>query len=462
MDKYTAPRYASPVHTPRFPAPGDHATELLCLAADYPAFRSPEGQAFVSIPFGPTGRQIVALHSPNLRDHLTSRFHETFNVFPKPRALAEAIRRLSAEAFGPGNSMYPAERPVFLRLAALPSQIVLDLLDNGQTVEIGPSSWSVADSNPACFQRTRSHAPLPHPVQTETPDFEPLARCLRLSHDRPAFLRILTWLLTAMRPGTGPYPILLLRGPSGSGKSTTARILKSLIDPSHAPLLPAPTSRRSLMRDASNNWVLAFDHVSKLPTQVSDTLCTLTSGIAHTFRDGGRTVTQNLLRPIILVATDRLKLHPDLAARCLIVDLEPPEPTEEPARENPADAFDGLRSAILGSLCTAVSQAMSGKFIYATPEELAEALKPVPSRLVQSLHKLGGFKGSATDLARALDWRSTPRHISQHLRDVTDPAFTIRFFHRRGERKIEISLSASPPGPAPEGPIPEAPRPGGA
>ncbi len=443
----------------------------------FPAFHSPEGQAFVSIPWGETGHQTIPVHSPMLRHHITSLFQDVYDYLPKPRRLSETIRLLAGEAFGPGYSGEPAERPVFLRLAAAPSSIVLDLSRSGQSLEIGPSSWSVTSSNPACFLRSRAQAPLPHPIPTATPDFEPLARALRLTHDRPAFLRVLTWLFAAMRPrtpgarhGIQPYPILLLRGPSGSGKSTAARFLKSLIDPSHAPLLPAPTGRRALIRDASANWVLAFDHVSKLPTSVSDTLCTLTEGHAHTFRDAERTVVQNLARPMILVATERLKLNSDLAARCLAVDLDEAAAFEtavfkggaalQPAlsREarqfgtsnpNPDAAFEALRPSLLGSLCTAISQTMSGQFTYATPAELAEALKPVPSPLVQSLHKLVPFKGSATELAAALNWHSTPRHLSHELRELTDPAFTIRFFHHHGERRIEIKFSASPPSPAP-------------
>ena len=483
MDNPSFPVYTSPASIPPDPAFGCHGPELLGLSTRLPSFHSPQGQAFVSIPFGLHGHQAIPIHSPNLRDHLTHLFLQRFRFFPKPRYLSQTIRLLAAEAFAPGHPNLPSQRPVSVRIAShnsIPPRIVLDLLDDGQTVNIGPDSWSVSSSHPACFLRSRSHSPLPHPTSASSPDFQPLARALRLTHDRHAFLRVLTWLFAAMRPHSHdspqpapPYPILLLRGPSGSGKSTAARFLKSLIDPSLSPLLPSPTGRRSLIRDASSNWVLAFDHVSKLPTSVSDTLCTLTSGYAHTFRDGDRTVVQNLARPMILVATERLKLHPDLAARCLVVDFDPathpfhsglsgdlgdfvgrpswtaphapvppPGGTPDPS---PDAAFEALRPSLLGSLCTALSQMMSGQYTYAAPAELAEALKPVPSPLVRSLHKLGNFKGSATELAAALKWHSTPRHLSQELRNLTDPAFTIRFFHHHGERKIEIKFSASPP-----------------
>jgi len=67
------------------------------------------------------------------------------------------------------------------------------------------------------------------------------------------FQLIAGWLTWAIQPD-GPFPILLLQGEQGSAKSTTARLLKSVIDPSAVPLRTLPR-----MADFAK-WVTAAEH----------------------------------------------------------------------------------------------------------------------------------------------------------------------------------------------------------
>ncbi len=467
------PRPSPDPHTP-----GDHADELIALTAPYSHFHSPEGQAFLSIPVG-SSHQVVAAHSQPFRDHLVNRFRDAFHREPRPRKLNQALQAIASYSFRPPTVLYPTTRPVFLRAgyAASPAPdsgaapasapaLALDLAnDDAQTVEIRPNSWTVAANRDACFIQARTQSPLPIPTPANSPDspasappdFEPLARFLRLHPAAPAFHRCLAWLLAAMRP-SGPYPILVLRGLAGSGKSTAARALKSLLDPALAPLLPAPSSRRQLFKDAERHWILAFDHVGRIPNQVSDALCTLSSGIAHAVREPESRrapAVYNLQRPLILVSTTRLKLNADLAARALFVDLDPVQPLSSSASDSAPD-FEPLRAPLLAALCTAAARALVDSAptapardwfrasSLASDAELETAFHPVPSPLAQSLASAAPFTGAATDLVKVIHWEGSPRHLSQEVAALTDPRLTIRFFHLRGERKIEISLSAPP------------------
>lgn len=91
------------------------------------------------------------------------------------------------------------------------------------------------------------------------------------------FRLLLAWLVTVLRP-RGPYPILMLQGEQGSAKSTTARVLRSLVDPSTTPTRSAPRDERDFMIAAKNAWVIAFDNLSGLPAWMSDALCRLATG----------------------------------------------------------------------------------------------------------------------------------------------------------------------------------------
>src|SRR5262249_51010599 len=139
---------------------------------------------------------------------------------------------------------------------------LLDLaVHDRQFVTISPSGWHVASTHTPLFQTSRSAFSLPTPVDSPpAAAFAALQSCLNVP-SRPAFLRCLAWLLAAMRP-SGPFPFLTLQGPPSSGKSFAARLLRALIDPNAAPLLPFPHSIHDLLTAARQNWVLAFDHVS--------------------------------------------------------------------------------------------------------------------------------------------------------------------------------------------------------
>jgi hypothetical protein len=86
-----------------------------------------------------------------------------------------------------------------------------------------------------------------HPEPADPDSLDLLRSALNLGAPGSiSWLRVLTWLLCALRP-TGPYPILILRGPA-SGRTFAARVLRALIDnnasPFTSPSTTSPTSRR--------------------------------------------------------------------------------------------------------------------------------------------------------------------------------------------------------------------------
>jgi len=85
-------------------------------------------------------------------------------------------------------------------------------------------------------------ASLPHPVAGGS--IEELWPFVNVPDDEQRVMAV-SWLVTALRP-TGPYPVLILQGEQGSAKSTTARVLRSLVDPSSVPLRTAPRNEQDL------------------------------------------------------------------------------------------------------------------------------------------------------------------------------------------------------------------------
>jgi hypothetical protein len=122
---------------------------------------------------------------------------------------------------------------------------------------------------------------------------------------------LVAWLLMAYAP-RGPYPILGLSGGQGTAKSTTARVLRSLIDPSAAPLRTAPREERDLMISANAGRILAFDNLSHLPQWLSDAFCRLATGGGFSTRELYSNDEETLFdaqRPVLFTAIEDIAVE---------------------------------------------------------------------------------------------------------------------------------------------------------
>jgi energy-coupling factor transporter ATP-binding protein EcfA2 len=305
----------------------DQAQALLYHARAATPFSSEDDEPYVSVPTGIDSRRVLPLRSAAFRDWLTNNFFSEYDTAPSAEAFRTALYTLEARA---RNGESPAQR-VDYRLGFegdpfLPSKIFVDLANkSGELVEITSKGWHITDNLQHNFRQDSTTLPIPRPIAGHQP-LAAFATLYRLTAENRA--RALSWLTAALRP-TGPYPILVLTGSSGSGKSALARALRLLIDPSTVPVRRLPTSDRELRRLAFNNWVLVFDRVHRIPSNISG--------------------------PMILIAPhDKTST---LANRTLTIDL--PHIDAPLAEAALWSAFEALRPALTGALCDAVSTALS-------------------------------------------------------------------------------------------------------
>src|ERR1051326_7897006 len=244
-------------------------------------FRSPDGQAFVTLPYL---SQTFPIQDPIVRDWLADRYSLREGTPPLEAALRQALNTLRARAYC--QSVGPK---VCLRVArpsrpTSSSPIFIDLANPlSEAVEINQHGWQITRFTPGVtFRSTRGQLPLPQPQpsNSETPEF---------STSLPGILTssaVRDWLLAALRP-SGPYPILILHGPPSSGKTTLARMLRSLIDPVTAPITALPSRQRAIEKLACRHRVLAFDHVTHMSNSAADALCRIASGTGIEVREAG-------------------------------------------------------------------------------------------------------------------------------------------------------------------------------
>src|SRR5690606_32256088 len=101
-----------------------------------------------------------------------------------------------------------------------------------RTVEVDKQGWRIVADPPVYFVRNSAMKALPIPVPGG--NIDQLRPFLNVRTDA-AFHLCVAWLVGAFRP-KGPFAILRFFGPQGCAKSTATRVLKTLVDPSKAPL----------------------------------------------------------------------------------------------------------------------------------------------------------------------------------------------------------------------------------
>jgi energy-coupling factor transporter ATP-binding protein EcfA2 len=272
------------------------------------------------------------------------------------------------------------------------------------------------------------------------------------------------WLLLALRPES-QYMALQISGETGAGKTTLARMAGRLVDPRGTEISDAPTSERAFYSVASHRHVMILDNVSRLRQSDSDLFCRALLGggyLAGKLYSDLDSVSMSGTWPLVFTSISEITTQTDLLSRSILIHL----PTlEESERMDEADLwmrFEAIRPLILWDLFDAISaglrnlehtklernprmmsaarwveaasQALGwepGTFIRAFmgAQEEHHAIAIEASRfgnaLIDYLSEVGTFKGTMSDLGKALDplgeqskrqdWPQSPRGMSSAL-----------------------------------------------
>ncbi len=331
------------------------ATRLVALADHAALFHSPEGEAYITFEVGER-RETAPVRSRAFRAWLVQRFFTIEKRAPAAQAVQNALATLEGLALHAAPCF-----PINVRIAAHGDAIYLDLANaRGEAVEITAGGWCIVPVPPLKFYRPPGVATLPTPIRGgAVSELRPFVNVP--TSDEADWRLMVAWLLAALRP-VGPYPILILTGEAGAAKSTTARVLRSLVDPSRAPLRAEPRDLRDFMITATNSWMLALDNLSHLPLWLADALCRLATGGGLTTRKLYTDAEEQFFdarRPVILTSIEDLTARGDLLERALILSLPPiPEHDRRPESEMWREV-DAAQPRLLGALLDAVAGAMA-------------------------------------------------------------------------------------------------------
>jgi hypothetical protein len=379
----------------------------LARAAGVELFHGPDQAGYATVPVA--GRhETWPLRSKGFRRWLALLFFQAEEKAAGGQAILDALNTLEGRAaFG------APEKAVHVRVAGYEGKVYLDLADPlWRAVEVDAQGWRLVAEPPVKFIRPRGLLPLPEPVRGGS--LGELRRFVNVAGDDDWRL-LVAWLLQALRP-QGPYPVLCQHGEQGSAKSTTARVVRSLIDPSLAPLRTRPRDERDLMIAATNSRVVAFDNLSSLAPWLSDALCRLATGGGFSTRElytDREEVIFDAMRPCLLTGIEDLATRGDLLERGLILRLPRIPEDRRRAEEEFWPAFEEARPRILGALLDAV----------------AGALRELPNTRLDRLPRMADFARWAAAAEPALAW---------------EPGSFLRSYAGNQEDANELALEASP------------------
>lgn len=316
---------------------------------------------------------------------------------------------------------------LYLRIADHQGSSYIDTgRTDGKVVRIRAGTWSVIDTAPVRFLRTKLTAAMPLPARDS--DLDRLWDFINVAvADRPVLLAVL---VAALIQCDVPHPVLALFAEQGSAKRTTTRMLVDLIDPSPVPLRQAPRDADTWVHAASGSWVVALDNLSAIPPWLSDSLCRAATGDGNVKRalytDGDLAVVK-FRRCVIVNGIDVGAVRPDLAERMVLVDLRR---IDRHMRQPEATLRQQWREALPGIL-SCLRRPHPRQRRRPSVDLRREHPRPAAGKGVQVI--LTTFDGKLAELALAHhDWRGLAAY-ELNLLDIivgTEPTQTADVFSR--------------------------------
>ena len=296
------------------------------------------------------------LHSRVCKDFLMKCAYESLEVVVPKQTLDLVLDQLRANATYGG----PERQTTYLRVAAVGDRIYLDLTDEEwRAVEIDKRGWRVVSDPPVKFVRVPQARALPVPKRGG--DISSLKELIPFRSEDD-FVLAVAFLLSALRQ-KGPHFVATIIGKQGTGKTESSLILKNLIDPADAAEMGAPKKEEDLWIRAQHQHVVFFGNLRRLREEMSDALARLATGGGFATRElytNGDLFVLRAERPMLLNSIFNFIEQPDLADRCLFLELEGFDTggATRLDRDELNRRFNELAPLVLGALCEGVAGAL--------------------------------------------------------------------------------------------------------
>lgn len=312
----------------------------LTQTAEFELFHTPQREAFVATKSAAGRIECHPVRSETVKGQILLRYFRAHCKTLGKDALSQVIELMQARAL----HECPQEE-IHVRIARHEDIIYYDTgRDDGAIIKITAEGREIVYECPLRFYRPPGFV-----AQVLPEDGGDVDRLKALLHlDDKTWVQLLAFLLGSLR-AVGPFMILLVAGGHGSGKSKLCELVKRILDPNALTKQRLPKEEHTLAIHASQHFLLVYDNASSVRWDISDALCTLSTGggfSTRRFYTDDETRTFRNVRPVVINGIGEFADRHDLLDRAIPLKLPPmPEGARRLERdidrefeENPAGA----------------------------------------------------------------------------------------------------------------------------
>lgn len=284
-------------------------------------------------------RAILLVDTLSVRRLITQRAKER-NLILTSRQMDELQKELVAYAEGSGEKFN-----VSMRIKTTKTGVEIDVgNERQQVIKLSDGSVSVLDSGADAIFYLPAAA-LPFVLPSEVGDLDLLFPYINMEEiDIWILIALLAYILSTARDDNSPYPILVLIAGQGCAKTTTCKlIIRSLVDPSTMGVQGFPKNRQDMVLASNHCHVLCYDNLRRLSEAWSDTLCIASTGGNDPTRklySDSTLVNHTIKVPLVLNGIHDFVTEPDLAQRCVRLELKPIPESERRDEKNLTEEFN--------------------------------------------------------------------------------------------------------------------------
>ncbi len=244
---------------------------------------------------------------------------------------------------------------IWLRVAPIDGGIEIDVGDDTHArIRITAGKVDIVRSgSEVLFHRVSTTLPMAMPAPTG--NWRLIEKYLNA--DRTDKLLLVAWIsfvLAHPKVASTKFPILVLQGNEGSGKTSLCQnVIIRIIDPSVIGVQTFPTNEKDLAIAGLNAHVLCYDNLRCFKRHMADMLCIASTGGVITTRRLYTDADQQAIRlhvALVLNGIHQFIDQPDLAQRCLPIQLKKIEGPDRRSEQDFISEFEADLPAIMRGL----------------------------------------------------------------------------------------------------------------